>query len=83
MNNWCIYWFFTHIFIFKGLSVWRLFKSFGVKGLSLQIMKLLFMQFSPTCCHFFPLRFEYSLTADAGFVCDAAHGAASHAWGCY
>lgn len=25
----------------------------------------------------FPLRFEYSLTADAGFVCDAAHGTAA------
>jgi hypothetical protein len=37
MNNWCIYWFFTHIFtedfIFKGLTLRRLFKSFGVKGL--------------------------------------------------
>jgi hypothetical protein len=38
MNNWCIYWFFTHfllgILIFKGLTARRLYKSFGIKGLS-------------------------------------------------
>jgi hypothetical protein len=38
MNNWCIYWFFTHIFtgilIFKGLTARRLYKSFGFKGLT-------------------------------------------------
>jgi hypothetical protein len=38
MNNWCICWFFTHIFTgdfkFKGLAVRRLYKSFGVKGLN-------------------------------------------------
>jgi hypothetical protein len=37
MNNWCICWFFTHIFtgilIFKGLTARRLYKSFGIKGL--------------------------------------------------
>jgi predicted transcriptional regulator len=37
MNNWCICWFFTHIFtgfvIFKGLTARRLYKSFDVKGL--------------------------------------------------
>jgi hypothetical protein len=37
MNNWCICWFFTHIFTgdlnFKGLTARRLYKSFGVKGL--------------------------------------------------
>jgi hypothetical protein len=37
MNNWCICWFFTHIFTgkfnFKGLTVRRIYKSFGVKGL--------------------------------------------------
>jgi hypothetical protein len=40
MNNWCIYWFFTHILlrilIFKGLTARRLYKSFGVKGLNHQ-----------------------------------------------
>jgi hypothetical protein len=39
MNNWCICWFFTHIFTgyfnFKGLTARRLYKSFGVKGLIL------------------------------------------------
>jgi hypothetical protein len=38
MNSWCICWIFTHIFtgilIFKGLTVRRLYKSFGVRGLS-------------------------------------------------
>jgi hypothetical protein len=29
MNNWRIYWFFTHIFTAR-----RLYKSFGVKGLA-------------------------------------------------
>jgi hypothetical protein len=40
MNNWCICWFFTHIFTgnfnFKGRAVRRLYKSFGVKGLNLE-----------------------------------------------
>jgi hypothetical protein len=38
MNNWCICWFSTHIFtgilIFKGPTVRRLYKSFGVEGLN-------------------------------------------------
>jgi hypothetical protein len=37
MNNWFIYWVFTHFFtgilIFKGFTARRLCKSFGVKGL--------------------------------------------------
>jgi hypothetical protein len=41
MNNWCICWFFTHILlrilIFKGLTVRRLYKSFGVKGLNSRV----------------------------------------------
>jgi hypothetical protein len=41
MNNWCICWFFAHIFTgdftFKGLTARRLYKSFGVKGLAIII----------------------------------------------
>jgi hypothetical protein len=37
-HNCCIFWLFTHIFtgifIFKGLAAWRLYKLFGVKGLT-------------------------------------------------
>jgi hypothetical protein len=37
MYNWCICWFFKHIFTdiltFKGLTTRRLYKSLGVKGL--------------------------------------------------
>jgi hypothetical protein len=37
MSNWCICWFLTYTFIgiliFKGLTVQRLYKSFGVRGL--------------------------------------------------
>jgi hypothetical protein len=43
MNNWCICWFFTHIFTgdfnFKGLTARRLYKSFGVKGLIIIMLK--------------------------------------------
>jgi hypothetical protein len=43
MNNLCICWFFTHIlmgiFIFKGLTAQRLYKSFGVKGLTWALLK--------------------------------------------
>jgi hypothetical protein len=42
MNNWCICWFFMHIFtgilIFKGLTALRLYKSFCVKGLNLSVL---------------------------------------------
>jgi hypothetical protein len=41
MNNWCICWFFTHILlgilIFKGLTVRRPYKSFGVKRLTITL----------------------------------------------
>jgi hypothetical protein len=42
MNNWCICWFsrifLLRILIFKGLTMQRLYKSFGVKGLKLFII---------------------------------------------
>jgi hypothetical protein len=38
MNNWCIFWLFTHILvgilIFKGLTARRLYKALGVKVLN-------------------------------------------------
>jgi hypothetical protein len=43
MNNWCICWF-SRIFLlgiltFKGLTARRLYKSFGVKGLTVTVQR--------------------------------------------
>jgi hypothetical protein len=59
MNNWCICWFFTHIFtgilIFKGLTARRIYKSFSVKGL---ILKEVFL-YALSVRNFFFCTFVY------------------------
>jgi hypothetical protein len=66
MNKWCICWLFTHILlgilIFKGLTARRLYKSFGVKWLTMSFTHSFSITMLNICAAFLALNEWHSVT---------------------
>jgi hypothetical protein len=84
MNNWCICWFsrifLLGILIFKGLTALRVYKSFGVKGLT-EAARFTLTEAAPTslCCKESSLKGSFSLreriliSPNIGMRCELRH----------